>query len=289
MYQDYIPPTSYKLAFQPQLHSLSDDLIWSADLRLFKRKKVFDSSAVKQEKTSETYENIEIYYVSYTRGIDEKDKANYILISSKDVDIHTEGYESFDVTTALRNWIAEDITGVLELEVVLKCPQSVSSGLLFLPSLEFLGEDKTVNHTAQLVIATLMEDELLETNAHTGPVRLKRQSKIDNNFCLAHPEEPNCCLRRLEINFRRDLGWSWILAPRRFRPNYCQGLCPFFWPSASTSALLLTRYRGLNPTAAVQPCCVAASLRPLTVLMVINGRIFLEELSGMIVESCICR
>lgn len=289
MYQDYIPPTSYKLAFEPDLLSLNDELIWSADLRLFKRKKEFESSSVKQEKASEVFENIEIYYVSYTRGIDEKNEANYILISSRDVDVHTEGYESFDVTMAVRNWMGEDTSGVLELEVLLKCPQSVSSGLFFLPSVEFIGEDEKINHTAQLVIATLMEDELFESNTHTGQVRLKRQSRIDNDFCLAHPEEPNCCLRRLEINFRRDLGWSWILAPRRFRPNYCQGLCPFFWPSASTSALLLSRYRGLNPTAAIEPCCVAASLRPLTVLMVINGKILLEELSGMIVESCICR
>ena len=280
------------MAFEPELDRHNDNLIWSADLRLFKRKKVFDdSSAVKQEKMPGIYENIEIYYVSYTRGADGKDNANYVLISSKDIDVHMDGYESFDVTTAVRNWINEVATpGILELEVVVKCPQSVSSGLSFLPSLEFvLGEGKKMNHTAQLVVATLMEDEILETNTHAGQVRLKRRSRIDNDFCLAHPEESSCCLRRLEIDFRRDLGWSWILAPRRFRPNYCQGLCPFFWPMASTSTLLLTRYSDLNPTAAVQPCCVAASLRPLTVLMVVNGRILLEELSGMIVESCICR
>lgn len=240
-------------------------------------------------KTMIATENVEVYYVarivSETRG----ETRNLVLVTSKDVDAQSEKYESFDVTNAVRACITAGHRR-LELEVVIQCPQSVSTGLAMLPTIEFVTEHSKENRTAQLVVATLRKEEVQQEDSEFNKVRRRRKRNgIDNQFCLANPDEFNCCLRKLVIDFRRDLGWTWIIAPRRFKPNYCQGLCPILWPSATMSTSLLLEYRKQNPTAAVEPCCVATSLRPLTLLMVLNGKIFLEELSGLIVESCICR
>ena len=279
-----MPPVSYKITFTLGLPS--DTLIWASDLRLFKRKKI-NKLHIKQNQNA--VENVEVYYVSRGKNKDGKEVRNFVLVSSKDVSSEDDGYESFDVTQAVKKWATESLVETMELEVVIKCPEFVSTGLALLPSIEFVvSDDNKENHTAQLVIATIQEEEG-EPEGKNNVGRRKRQTAVNSQFCLSHPEEPNCCLRRLEINFKRDLGWSWILAPRSFIPNFCQGLCPFFWPSATMSTTLLIRYSTMNPTAAVEPCCVAAAMKPLTLLMVINGRIFLNELSDMIVDSCICR
>ncbi len=286
MYQDYVPPTSYRLVFS--LSKLDHDaMIWSSDLRIFKKKRSLITVGIKQQKSTYTTENVEIYYITRTLSNTGREVRNLVLVSSKDVDAQSEKYESFDVTSAVRACISAGHES-LELEVVVQCPHSLKTGLAMLPSIEFVTEYSKVNRSAQLVVATLREEET-QVDDDYNKVRRKRQSEIDNTFCLTHPEEHNCCLRELNINFKKDFGWTWIIAPRKFTPNYCQGLCPFFWPSASMSTSLLIRYREQNPTAAVEPCCVASSLRPLTLLMVLKGRIFLEELSGLIVDSCICR
>ena len=284
MYQDYVPPTSYRILFNLDLKH--DTLVWSSDLRLYKRKKIFNGFEAKQQKSARVTENVEVYQVLRALNDNEKEIRNVILLTSKDVDVQTDQYESFDVTHAVRTSISEG-SKVLELEVVVKCPQSLTTGLAFLPSIEFVTTKE--NNTVQLVVATLKEEELEQSDDYNKVRRRKRQSAIDSEFCLNNPQEHNCCLRKLVVNFRSDLGWRWVIAPRKFSPNYCEGLCPFFWPSVSMSTSLLIRYREMNPTAAVEPCCATSSFKPLTLLMVINGRIVVEELSDMIVESCICR
>ena len=279
-----VPPVSYKLTFE--LGLTSDTLIWASDLHLFKKKK---SSSLQGKYNQNLMENVEVYYVSRRRTKGGKEIRNFVLVSSKDVSSEEDGYESFDVTQAVRKWATESLVQTLELEVVIKCPRSVSTGLSLLPTIEFvLNDDNKENRTAQLVVAIVQEKEK-ESEENSVVQQRKRQTAVNSAFCLSRPQEPNCCLRRLQINFKKDLGWTWILAPRSFVPNYCQGICPFFWPSASMSTKLLIRYSEMNPTAAVEPCCVAAVMKPLTLLMVINGRIVLSELSDMIVESCVCR
>lgn len=283
--QEVVPPVSYKITFELELPS--DTLIWASDLRLFKRKKI-NNLRIKQNHNA--VENVEVYYVSRKKNKDGKEVKNFVLVSSKDVSSEDDGYESFDVTQAVRKWATESLVQKMELEVVIKCPEFVSTGLALLPSIEFVvGNDNKENRTAQLVIATVQEEEREPEEKNSVVGRRKRQTAVNSKFCLSNPQEPNCCLRRLEINFKKDLGWSWILAPQSFVPNFCQGLCPFFWPSATMSTTLLIQYSSMNPTAAVEPCCVAAVMKPLTLLMVINGRIFLNELSDMIIDSCICR
>lgn len=281
VFQDYIPPTSYKLTFE--LNLTSNLHVWSVDLRLYKRKRNFDNLIIKQEKSAQLSENVEVYHISQTPGKDGKFTKHLVLVTSKVVPVEDDGYISFDVTRAVRSWIRDGSRGDLELEVAVRCPQSLVTGLAVLPNIEFVLSSSKTDINAQLVVAILRERERIMER------RQKRQISVSSQYCIDNPQEPNCCLRRLEINFRRDFGWTWVIAPQTFSPNFCEGLCPLVWPSASTSTSLLIRYRLLNPTAAVEPCCATAVWKPLTLLLVVDGRIKLEELSDMIVESCVCK
>lgn len=46
--------------------------------------------------------------------------------------------------------------------------------------------------------------------------------------------EENCCVRRLYIDFRQDLGWRWIHEPKGYHANYCSGPCPYLRSADTT-------------------------------------------------------
>ncbi len=46
--------------------------------------------------------------------------------------------------------------------------------------------------------------------------------------------EESCCVRRLYIDFRRDLDWKWIHEPSGYDANYCSGPCPYLRSSDTT-------------------------------------------------------
>ncbi|KAL1252645.1 hypothetical protein QQF64_017338 [Cirrhinus molitorella] len=36
-------------------------------------------------------------------------------------------------------------------------------------------------------------------------------------------------MRKLYIDFRKDLGWKWIHKPKGYFANYCMGSCTYIW------------------------------------------------------------
>lgn len=36
-------------------------------------------------------------------------------------------------------------------------------------------------------------------------------------------------MRKLYIDFRKDLGWKWIHKPKGYFANYCMGSCAYIW------------------------------------------------------------
>lgn len=55
---------------------------------------------------------------------------------------------------------------------------------------------------------------------------------------VGHPHHRNtedgCCVRKLHIDFRRDLDWKWIHEPSGYDANYCSGPCPYLRSSDTT-------------------------------------------------------
>ncbi|XP_060790626.1 transforming growth factor beta-3 proprotein isoform X3 [Neoarius graeffei] len=119
------------------------------------------------------------------------------------------------------------------------------------------------------------------------PTSRRRKRALDTNYCFSNYEE-NCCVRRLYIDFRQDLGWRWIHEPKGYHANFCSGPCPYLRSADTTHSSLLSLYNTLNPEASASPCCVPQDLEPLTILYYVGRTPKVEQLSNMIVKSCKC-
>lgn len=281
----YVSPIIYSLVF-PDIDISEDTLLWSASLRLYKRKVISDNAALKR--SANPTENVEVYLVSSTVGVDGKLVTHSVLITSQDVRTEEDCYTSFDVTSGVQKWLQDQknkhLASPLHIKVVIRCPESVSTELLFLPSVQFdvpSRASKTANN-AQLVLKVSSPDR------KSNRERRELSHGISSDYCLSTPDEVNCCLRELTINFRDDLGWDWVIAPKSIRMNYCQGLCPAIWPSRAMSTTLLNLLRQTNPTASPEPCCVAHKVKPLTLLIFNGGKHALSVLNDVIIDSCVC-
>ncbi|XP_020740176.2 embryonic growth/differentiation factor 1 [Odocoileus virginianus] len=106
-----------------------------------------------------------------------------------------------------------------------------------------------------------------------------------------------CRARRLYVSFR-EVGWHrWVIAPRGFLANYCQGKCalpavlsePGGTP-ALNHAVLRTLMHAAAPGTSGLPCCVPARLSPISVLFFDNSdNVVLRHYEDMVVDECGCR
>ncbi|XP_054105872.2 embryonic growth/differentiation factor 1 [Callithrix jacchus] len=106
-----------------------------------------------------------------------------------------------------------------------------------------------------------------------------------------------CRARRLYVSFR-EVGWHrWVIAPRGFLANYCQGQCALpaalsgpGGPPALNHAVLRALMHAAAPGAADLPCCVPARLSPISVLFFDNSdNVVLRQYEDMVVDECGCR
>ncbi|XP_066124977.1 embryonic growth/differentiation factor 1 [Saccopteryx bilineata] len=107
----------------------------------------------------------------------------------------------------------------------------------------------------------------------------------------------SCRARRLYVNFR-EVGWHrWVIAPRGFLANYCQGQCSLpatlprpDGPPALNHAVLRALMHSAVPGAAGLPCCVPVRLSPISVLFFDNSdNVVLRHYEDMVVDECGCR
>lgn len=206
------------------------------------------------------------------------------IIETKVVDVD-ERYVTFDVTNAVKRWMEVNVvdSGEITFEVEIKPPELISNHRPLQPILEFDILDKK---TTKFVLKYGSSENL-------STLRKKRQldvMKLDREFCFANPAEPNCCVKSLEIDLAEDLDYTFVVMPKRYNSNFCIGLCPAFWPTASNSTSLLRSYKELNPTFAPKPCCAPDEFGSLSMMVSLSPNQFeILKLPNMVVKSCICR
>ncbi|KAM5237971.1 embryonic growth/differentiation factor 1 [Ctenodactylus gundi] len=109
----------------------------------------------------------------------------------------------------------------------------------------------------------------------------------------AEPTAGACRARRLYVSFR-EVGWHrWVIAPRGFLANYCQGQCALPGPGAPPAlnhAVLRALMHTAGSGSAGLPCCVPARLSPISVLFFDNSdNVVLRHYEDMVVDECGCR
>ncbi|KAM3602567.1 uncharacterized protein V6R79_006370 [Siganus canaliculatus] len=214
----------------------------------------------------------------------------------------TQEWVSFDVTETVREWLMNRASN-LGLEISVHCPCHT-----FNPNGDIIDNENEVLEVKFKGVDGDEEQKRLDLD-HLNkkkeqylphlilmmipPHRLDTQSTrrrkraLDTNYCFSNAEE-SCCVRRLYIDFRRDLDWKWIHEPSGYDANYCSGPCPYLRSSDTTHSSLLSLYNTLNPEASASPCCVPQDLEPLTILYYSGRTPKVEQLSNMIVKSCKC-
>uniref|UniRef100_A0A8C0EEK5 Bone morphogenetic protein 15 n=1 Tax=Bubo bubo TaxID=30461 RepID=A0A8C0EEK5_BUBBB len=121
------------------------------------------------------------------------------------------------------------------------------------------------------------------TLAHDLPGYLQEQGR----------EKSDCSLRPFPVSFAQ-LGWDhWIIAPHRYNPRYCKGVCPRLLRydyHAPNHAVVQSFVHQLVDANVPRPSCVPYRYSPISVLMIErNGGILYKEYENMIAESCTCR
>lgn len=245
------------------------------------------------------FETIQLNYIftvrKFYKGFVWRETRRY-HIETRVVDATTDGYIRFDTTRSVFKWQELNrmkSTGFITFEIKIQTPTITGTGYPLPPAIEF----NTERGSSQFVMNFARPENIPDSSRSTR--RVKRQSiipsttipKLDTSFCFPRPTESNCCVRTLTINFMQDLGpeYSFILFPVEYDSNYCTGLCPNFWPSASNSTVFLQGFRQMNPTFAAQPCCSPEDLGPLSMMFFSNGTLEIVEVEDMIITSCICR
>nr|XP_060639564.1 transforming growth factor beta-1 proprotein [Anolis sagrei ordinatus] len=196
---------------------------------------------------------------------------------------------SFDVTSVLRLWLASgDELGRFRL--CAHCPCEGRPEVLKMHvegtktkrgDQELLSQEK--QQLPYLLVMAMPPDRAQHLHSHR-----QKRAAAGLEYCSSSPEEKNCCVRRLYIDFRKDLKWKWIHEPKGYYANFCMGPCPYLWSLDTQYSKVLSLYNQHNPSASATPCCVPNELEPLGIVYYVGRTAKVEQLSNMIVKSCRC-
>nr|ADP00405.1 myostatin d [Anas platyrhynchos] len=122
----------------------------------------------------------------------------------------------------------------------------------------------------------------LEVRVTDTPKRSRRDFGLD---CDEHSTESRCCRYPLTVDFEA-FGWDWIIAPKRYKADYCSGECEFVFLQKYPHTHLVHQ---ANPRGSAGPCCTPTKMSPINMLY-FNGKeqIIYGKIPAMVVDRCGC-
>ncbi|XP_077981394.1 growth/differentiation factor 8-like [Glandiceps talaboti] len=201
---------------------------------------------------------IEELPLGHTRGVTKK-------INVKEISIK-DGWITFDIKRALQRWQNH---GHVAHSLIARCENC--------PDLS--GDESPV-----------------VTDGEKRPFILinpsERRSRIRRNAqCVDGMSK--CCMGRFYVDFE-DINWhDWIIQPRGFYANYCNGSCDGTTFPRYHHTLVMVRARGArengNRRDELTPCCSPTKMSALSLIYYNNdGYIITKTLPNMKVEACGC-
>ena len=268
---------SYSITFNFSLPSTLTD-VSRADLLLYQQNSVTPDTVVKDRR-----QYVEIRTV--LESLSQK-----FIVEGKYIDIYETGYQVFEITSAVKLWIARRIEGPVTMEVNVYCYSSPNcsqpdGGDLSPASVSFFSSQAEQDKAPRII--TVSKNPL--DVQHQERKRRNADELTGVGKCSAN--QSTCCLKNFQLNFHDDLGLSFILLPENFTANYCEGVCPeIMGGQLMTPRIfeLFSRLPETNPGSSVEPCCTGNQYKPLEVLVRKDGELFIEELSHVTVLSCRC-
>ncbi|XP_031595777.2 transforming growth factor, beta 1a [Oreochromis aureus] len=192
---------------------------------------------------------------------------------------------SFDVTEPLQTWLkGNENEQKFELRRYCECGNNDDTlSFSISGTMSRRGDTKDLQKLNQQ-LPYIFTMSIPKTN-HSKSLRTKRSTDTTDSCST---QSHNCCLKKLYIDFRKDLGWKWIHKPMGYYANYCMGSCTYIWDAENKYSQILALYKHHNPGASAQPCCAPQTLEPLPIIYYVGRQHKVEQLSNMIVTSCKC-
>ncbi|KAM6973014.1 transforming growth factor, beta 1a [Aplochiton taeniatus] len=241
-------------------------LLTSAELRLLIKK-----TSMPKEQRLELYQGL---------GADARYLASRFVDNS-----WKDKWLSFDVTKTLKEWLqADEDEQAFSLRLYCECGKQEDTFQLEISGVDMTRGD-TGGFSQKMQKPLILAKSIPQANSSLLTSRRKRATGTEEP-CTDQKE--NCCVRKLYIDFRKDLGWKWIHKPKGYHANYCMGSCTYIWNAENKYSQILALYKHHNPGASAQPCCVPQALEPLPIIYYVGRQYKVEQLSNMVVKSCQC-
>lgn len=126
------------------------------------------------------------------------------------------------------------------------------------------------------------QQPFIEVKILDSPKRSRRDSGLN---CDEESAETRCCRYPLTVDFE-EFGWDWIIAPKRYRANYCSGECEFLHLQQYPHAHLVNK---ANPRGTAGPCCTPTKMSPINMLYFNRKeQIIYGKIPSMVVDHCGC-
>lgn len=127
-----------------------------------------------------------------------------------------------------------------------------------------------------------LQQPFIEVKILNSPKRSRRDSGLN---CDEESAETRCCRYPLTVDFE-EFGWDWIIAPKRYRANYCSGECEFLHLQQYPHAHLVNK---ANPRGTAGPCCTPTKMSPINMLYFNRKeQIIYGKIPSMVVDHCGC-
>ncbi|KAL6101310.1 mstn [Pungitius sinensis] len=180
-----------------------------------------------------------------------------------------------DVKAGVSSWQSIDVKQVLA--VWLQQPET--NWGIEINAFDSRGNDLAVTSTepGEEGLQPFMEVKISE-----GPRRARRDSGLD---CDENSLESRCCRYPLTVDFE-DFGWDWIIAPKRYKANYCSGECEYMHLQKYPHTHLVNK---ANPRGSAGPCCTPTKMSPINMLYFNRKeQIIYGKIPSMVVDRCGC-
>ncbi|XP_040045066.2 growth/differentiation factor 8 [Gasterosteus aculeatus] len=125
-------------------------------------------------------------------------------------------------------------------------------------------------------------EPFIEVKILDVPKRSRRDAGLN---CDEESAETRCCRYPLTVDFE-EFGWDWIIAPKRYRANYCSGECEFTHRQQYPHAHLVNK---ASPRGPAGPCCTPTKMSPINMLYFNRKeQIIYGKIPSMVVDHCGC-
>nr|ACF40953.1 myostatin [Eriocheir sinensis] len=128
------------------------------------------------------------------------------------------------------------------------------------------------------------KDKIPLLEIHTEDANRRNRRNSAGSQCV-NRNDSRCCRYALTVDFV-DMGWDFIVAPKVYEANFCNGECPFLYAQKYAHTSLIQK---MNSSAQHGPCCGARKLSPMKMLYYDHDhQIKFDIIQDMVVDHCGC-